>query len=70
MKYYISKEPCTTSNFHEVHEETCMFLPISNNRLDLGEHNSDTIAINYAKSLYSTVDVDGCIHCCKNSSRD
>ncbi len=62
MKYYVNKNAQPTGE-HEVHEETCSYLPSPNNRKDLGEFSSCHGAVQRAKELYSNV--DGCYYCCK-----
>ncbi len=66
-KYYVSKNKQDNGD-HEVHKETCDWLPKVENRIYLGWHSYCVSAVNEAKKYYSQV--NGCYYCsinCHNS---
>ncbi len=63
MTRYCVNKNADENGYHEVHTESCSYLPISSNRQDLGYHNSCSEAVQKAKLYYSSV--DGCYYCCR-----
>ncbi len=61
MKFYVNKNAQSTGE-HEVHRETCSWLPDVENRIYLGDFATSQQAIKEAKKRYS--EVDGCEKCC------
>jgi hypothetical protein len=61
MAIYYMNENGQENGDHEVHRETCQFLPASHNRKWLGEHTSCHSAVALAK-LYDPR-ADGCYFC-------
>lgn len=47
---------------HEVHKYGCEWLPIEENRLDLGDFDNCSDAVQEAKKTYPTT-ADGCKYC-------
>ncbi len=62
-KYYVNTQP-QSSGDHEVHEQSCSFLPTIGNRKYLGEFSSCALAVSEAKKSYSKA--DGCYFCCNS----
>ena len=62
MKYYVSKIAQTNGD-HEVHDESCHWLPSPEHRAYVGEYLSCFGAVLDAKKQYPQS--DGCVHCCK-----
>ncbi len=60
-KYYVNDNAQPTGE-HEIHEESCWFLPVLKNRRYLGEFFSFADAKKAAEQLYDNV--DGCAYCC------
>lgn len=60
--YYVSKCPLKNGD-HEIHLSTCLLLPLREERLVLGYHESCKDALDYAKLNYRQV--TGCRNCCK-----
>ncbi len=60
--YYVNKQAQPNGD-HEVHEQTCSWLPSAANRLYLGEYPSCFAAVSEAKRYYTRV--NGCKHCSK-----
>lgn len=60
MRYYVNKNAQPNGD-HEVHTETCRFVPATQNRLDLGIHTGCQSAVAAARRHYSRV--NGCVHC-------
>ncbi|WXR62030.1 hypothetical protein WG909_02070 [Peptostreptococcaceae bacterium AGR-M142] len=60
MIYYVNKNAQNTGE-HEVHKETCSYLPSSDNRIHLGDFNNCKDALNEASKHYNNV--DGCYYC-------
>ena len=60
--YYVNKQAQTTGE-HEVHSETCSYLPSLTNRQYLGYFSDCYAALKEAKKYYSNV--DGCYYCCR-----
>jgi len=59
-KYYVNSNP-QVGGEHEVHTETCIFLPSQENRTYLGEFEYCEGAVSAAKRFY--YNVDGCFYC-------
>lgn len=67
--YYVNK--LTTGNphyNHEVHKESCIYLPSPLNREYLGYFSSCKEAIAKAKEKYTNV--DGCAVCCSECHKE
>lgn len=60
MRYYVN-ERAQANGDHEVHTETCSFLPASDNRKYLGDHGSCPPAVRKAKQIYARA--NGCSYC-------
>ena len=60
--YYVNKN-CQKGGEHEVHKQSCLYLPKPENRIYLGVFNNCRDAIKEAKKHYSNI--DGCFYCCK-----
>ena len=56
--YYVNNNAQPTGE-HEVHKESCQYLPT--NRTDLGYCSDCTEAVRKARQIYSNV--DGCYYC-------
>ena len=65
MLFYANKH-VDNHGRHEVHTSTCQHLPSIDNRVRLGNFDTCSAAITYAKSEYSGHDFDGCYYCCKS----
>ena len=62
--YYVNKNTDAQGN-HEVHRESCAYLPQPTNREYLGYFSNSHDAVYKAKQQYPTA--DGCWHCCPES---
>lgn len=62
-KYYVNKNAQSNGD-HEVHKESCSYLPNLENRIYLGVFSNCSDAVNAAKSHYSKV--NGCYYCSIN----
>lgn len=60
--YYLNKNAQSNGD-HEVHTESCQFLPSVLNRTFLGAFASCTYAITKAKDLAAFKKINGCIFC-------
>lgn len=60
MRYYVNKNAQYNGD-HEVHEQTCSFLPGESNRIYLGEFSSCRPAVAEARKHYRQV--NGCFYC-------
>jgi hypothetical protein len=60
MKYYVNKNVQSNGD-HEVHTQSCSWLPEVDNRIFLGEFDNCKVAVLKAKDYYTQV--DGCYHC-------
>jgi len=61
-KFYVNNHAQTNGD-HEVHKETCAWMPNPENRTYLGEFSSCQSAVAYSKKHHYTKS-DGCAHCC------
>ena len=50
---------------HEVHKETCRYVPKWINQIPLGAHPNAYSAVQLAVMLLG--DADGCFHCCREA---
>jgi hypothetical protein len=66
-KFYVNSKP-QESGEHEVHTETCIFLPSQQNQIYLGEFEYCEAAVLAAKSFY--YNVDGCFYCSSTCHRE
>lgn len=60
MNYYVNKRAQSNGD-HEVHEQTCRYLPIIENRMYLGNFSNCDEAVREAKKSYSAA--NGCLTC-------
>ncbi|WNM19128.1 hypothetical protein [Flavobacterium capsici] len=60
MKYYVNKNAQSNGD-HEVHKETCIYLPRLENRKYLGDFTNCRDAVKEAKKTYPTA--NGCKTC-------
>ena len=60
--YYVNNNAQPNGD-HEVHRESCDYMPAPENRRYLGDFSSCTTAVEKAKTIYRTA--DGCYHCCR-----
>lgn len=63
MKYYVNTNAQSNGD-HEVHTETCYYLPSSSNRKYLGDFSNCKDAVAEAKKTYSKS--NGCAFCCNS----
>lgn len=63
MNYYVNKKE-QLGGEHEVHTESCYYLPIPENRLYLGSFTNCADALKEARKYYPKV--DGCAFCCSS----
>ena len=59
-KYYVNGQAQGNGD-HEVHNETCHYLPVTTNRIYLGEFYSCQSAVVEARKRYSKT--NGCYYC-------
>jgi len=59
--YYVNKN-AQDSGEHEVHKESCEYLPTEDNLLFLGDFPTCAEALREARKHYPNV--DGCYYCC------
>ena len=64
MKNYYFNDNTDTNGYHEVHAESCYFLPSISNRTYIGCYSNCSDAIRDAKSKYPYKSFDGCYFCC------
>lgn len=62
--YYFNNNTDDKGN-HEVHKESCSFIPSVLNRTYIGYFSTCEAAINKAKNDYSYKSFDGCYWCCR-----
>ncbi|RKQ13531.1 hypothetical protein D8M05_15665 [Oceanobacillus bengalensis] len=60
--YYYNKNTDKNGN-HEVHKDSCSYLPKSQNRVYIGYKNDCSSAIQKAKNDTGKSNFDGCYHC-------
>ncbi len=63
MRYYVNKKTQSNGD-HEVHKESCFYLPSPLNRIDLGEHLTCSSAVVKAKTYHQKS--NGCFYCSKD----
>lgn len=63
MKYYLNSNPQRTGE-HELHKEGCKYLALANRVIYIGDFLNCRSAIISARSIYSTLRIDGCAFCC------
>lgn len=67
--YYVNKLTTENPNYnHEVHKESCSYLPSVLNREYLGYFSSCKDAIAKAEEKY--INVDGCAFCCPECHKE
>ncbi|GAA4271470.1 hypothetical protein U6A24_12860 [Aquimarina gracilis] len=59
-RYYVNKYSQANGD-HEVHKQGCSFMPLSENRIYLGDFSSCKPAVRKAKEYYQKV--NGCYYC-------
>ena len=64
MTFYYFNSNTDDKGNHEVHTDTCAFLPSVSNRVLIGYYGSCEEAIKQAQSLYPSYTFDGCYFCC------
>lgn len=64
MDYYYVNRNAQTNGDHEVHKGTCTYLPVTENRIYLGQFASCEPAVREAKRYYSQV--NGCYFCSRS----
>ncbi|THF60344.1 hypothetical protein E6O51_14145 [Pseudothauera rhizosphaerae] len=62
--YYINKNQQANGD-HEVHIDTCSYLPSEPNRIYLGNYYSCAPAVAEAKRRWPTNRINGCFYCCR-----
>lgn len=65
MRYYYNIN-ADNNGYHEVHTETCSFLPDVSNRIYIGNFSTCREAIAEAQRKHSFMDFDGCYFCCNS----
>lgn len=60
-KYYVNTKAQSNGD-HEVHVEGCQYMPVSANKIFLGEFANCHDAVRAAKSYFSVT--NGCKECC------
>lgn len=60
MRYYVNNNAQTNGD-HEVHTETCSYVPKAENRTYLGEYTSCAPAVAKAKTIHRKS--NGCYYC-------
>lgn len=63
MRYYVNKNAQANGD-HEVHEQTCSFVPDEPNRVFLGDHQSCSPAVAAAQGIYPQS--NGCYYCSRS----
>ena len=69
MKYYYINLNKDSKGFNEVHECSCYFLNIAENKRLLGCFNTAIDAVSYAKQ-YGYPKADGCYYCSNEAHHD
>lgn len=59
-RYYVN-DRAQANGDHEVHHQSCSFLPAAENRTYLGDHDSCYTAVAAARRFYTQV--NGCYYC-------
>lgn len=67
MPQFILNQNQQANGDHEVHNVTtgCAWMPLPQNRIDLGFHTDCHGAVSWAKSKWTGARINGCIHCCR-----
>lgn len=67
MPNFIVNSNPQTNGDHEVHNTTtgCTEMPLPQNQVALGQHNSCREAVASAKSKWPTERINGCFYCCR-----
>ena len=63
MAYYYVNKNAQSNGDHEVHKLGCSHMPLTENRIYLGDYPICAPAVREAKKYYSTS--DGCYYCSK-----
>ena len=64
MNYYYLNNNIDEHGYHEVHTESCPFLPEEQNLQPIGKFSSCKAAIIAARMAYPGKKFDGCYYCC------
>lgn len=66
MPKFIINRNTQANGDNEVHNSTtgCIYMPKSENQIDLGYHNSCKEAVADAKRRWSNNKINGCFYCC------
>lgn len=65
-QHYYFNNTTDEHGYHEVHTESCSFLPSVSNRTYIGYCANCSEAINSAKDKYPYYVFDGCFFCCNS----
>lgn len=65
MDFYYFNDNTDEHGYHEVHKDTCSYLPDPLNRTLIGHYPDCISAINAAKIKYPSKTFDGCYFCCR-----
>lgn len=65
MRYYYNKH-VDEHGYHEVHTEDCIFLPLPENRIYIGDFFVCSEALEAAKLENPDLVFDGCFCCCNS----
>jgi len=66
-KYYVNKNEHSNGD-HEVHKESCEYLPKEKNRISLGEFNNFREAVRRARKYYKQV--NSCAYCSEECHKE
>jgi hypothetical protein len=67
MNYYLNGRAQSNGD-HEVHKEGCVYMPLPENRVLIGNFNNCKDAVEEAKRKYDGIKINGCFYCA-NSCR-
>lgn len=67
MPRFIVNSNAQPNGDHEVHDTSagCSFMPLPENRIDVGIHSSCHGAVVFARHVLPGARVNGCYYCCK-----
>lgn len=63
--FYYFNNNTDANGYHEVHTDSCSYLPASQNRTLIGYYPDCSSAIQAAKASYPYRRFDGCYFCCR-----
>ena len=66
MNRFIINKNTQANGDNEIHNATtgCLYMPNSENQIDLGSHGSCREAVAYAKGKWPSNKINGCYYCC------